>query len=543
VPTAGFDAIANLGTSHSTAGLSGFLTLGASATVLLVEVGGFLSGATTYLSLTTHTVTVGTALTPLSLLGITLNGAIGTGWTEVWGLLNPPIGAQQIKIVENDGSTPAFLNGTASSYVGIAQIGPAVTNLGSPTATVPGAVSSATGNIVVNVVGSYDATLTKNAGSTQRSNMPAVATTNFVTLLHQDQPGAATVNQAATASGPWGTISVNLIAGNHWTVGATQAMTVGPTAAASFVGAVHVVNAANTAMAIAPSVAGVVQALGPPLRYVGRAPDTSSTLVTAGYALKDVANDLVSSSWVAQQVSIAAANLVTAAWIGGQLNPPSGVGAYLTQSGVTAALASGYVPRSALDADSGIAQLNSSLQVPTAQLPTLTTNSVATCYNANNPAHGTIHLTSGLTLTCLTSTIGEQLLATVNIEDPGYPYIALPFAYVQGFTSVASTGVRTVGGGDNFGLLTVTLLGQQSPIYGMGICNNDSFVNYYLVTPSAASPVQGTTPTSQPPLVGFQTLMLTGCNLQGGGNYSFTGGTGAETSLVFYVLTFPAFGG
>jgi len=529
---AAFDQVSNLGAAPGSTGVSGNFTLGASATELLVIVSG------TQIPQPTLTATIPNSGSA-NVTSTTL--ATSTGWMTIYKSLHPPTGVQAIAV---SATGTSIINVTAISFTGVTQTGTPVPNSGTSAAVSSGTIASGTNNRVVFIVAAPDAVITPAGSASIRSNQPNPAVSNTMTICVTDISGAATVSQSATlgASAGWLSVSINLIAGTAYTVGATLALALARAQAASTFGGHHWTVGSTLALATSTAATGLTQFYGPPLRYVGRPPDTSSTLVTAGYALQDVANDLVSASWVAQQVAAAAAPLVPVSWINGQITPPSGVGGYLSQAAVTTALTSGFVPDSALVADSGIAQLGSNpnnLLIPSAQLPTLVTNSLATCYDANTSGQGTVWLNSGVVLTAITHNIGEQLLAQVDIVDPGYPYIALPFAYVQGYSSIADTGPRTIGSGDNYGLLTVTALGTQSPIYGMGLCNNSPYPNYYVVTPGGY-PAQNVVPTSQPPLVGDQTLQLAGCNYNGS-DYTFTASTAAP--LVFYVLIFPAFGG
>jgi hypothetical protein len=261
---------------------------------------------------------------------------------------------------------------------------------------------------------------------------------------------------------------------------------------------------------------------------VGRPPDSDSVVATTQYTQARWNATLVTPQWITQQVTIASANLVTQSWINQQISN------YLSQSAVTTAL-TGYVPTSELGAASGVAQLNSNLLVPSGQLPTLVTNSLAVNYDA--AISGVIILPSGQTATAQTDVIGAVPLAKVTIADPGYPWVPLPFAVVQGNAGGAGSGTR-LAGNNNFGFLTVTPFGATSPIYAAGICTDDSVPNYYLCLPYGGGVGSVMTPLTQPPIIGSLTLLLSGCSWSGGvGGYVFSG-----TGMVFYVLVVPAVG-
>lgn len=522
--TVTFDAVANLGTSHSTSGFSGSFTLGTSATALCVLVGGYGS-AFGQASLTTHTAKVGTTSMVL-LRSIDCNNTAGNGWVEVWGLIAPPTGAQTITVVENDGSTAAYLNVTAISFNGVSQFGTPVANYGAGATTTSGAIVSGTGSRVLTVTGAYNGVLGSATGSL-RSNMPASATVDYVTMLVQDAAGATTVTNTTsfTGSSGWADISVNLVVGHSYSIAAPLALTAGRAAGGSFVGRVWHVGA-HLSLTTAGSAGGSWQAQGPPLRYVGRPPDSPSVVGTATYAQSEDAANLVTPTWIGQQVTQAVKNLVTPAWVAEQ------AAEYLPQSTVTAALSS-YIPDSELGATNGIAVANGSGTIPSAQLPTLVTNNLAQAYDA--VAHGTVFLPTATTYTVTTENIGEFVLANVVIPNPGYPWIPLPFGYVLGYSSATPSGSRLVGNGD-VGFLAVTVPGETTPVYGMGLMTADTLPNYYPIVPSVDG-LASISPFNQPALQGGATLQLSACNFSGS-SYTVSG-----SGLVFYVLVLPALGG
>jgi hypothetical protein len=184
--------------------------------------------------------------------------------------------------------------------------------------------------------------------------------------------------------------------------------------------------------------------------------------------------------------------------------------------------------------------------IPTAQLPTVTTNSLATCYDAYG-SHGSILVASGTSVTSTTQNINEIIIAQISVPDPGYPWHALPFAYVRAASGGASS-LLTSGTG-NIGCLTVVIEGNLSTFYGVGICTDDPFPSYYPLLPyglpaNTNNAVAGAmTPTTNPPLPpttssGQTVFQLGACNLPGiasSNNYIFGG-----SNLVFYILVVPA---
>lgn len=518
------DATVAGGTANSTSGLSYSHTINGSATGLTVEVTGYFNASDGYASLTTHTVTVGS--TPLQLIQIiNCNNAVGHGWVELWGVISPPTGAQIIQVVENVSSSAAFINVSSTSWFGVAQFGTGVINSGSGTALTSGSMVTITGDMVLSLQGSLDRTLAIGSSGTSLYNGPT-ATTDYVTMLVQTGTGTSTVAlTSTTTTGTWGVVSCNLVAGNIYAVGAAATMTFTSTAAADFVNGVELVNAATMTLTLSSTATASVQALGPALRYVGRPPDTSGTIATAQYLQQDQQAFLVTPTWVTQQITLATANLATQTWINEQ------VGNYATQAEVQSTLAA-YVPTTALGATVG--QLGSDGYVPPGVLPAVTTNSLGTSYNVYGP-EGVIFLPSGQQFTTQTSNLGELKLGTIEIPDPGYPYVVFPIAYVQGWSEASPSGSNLSGNG-NVGALTVTPVGQTTPVYAAGLCTDDTVANFYSCIPAAVTtgPV---TPLTNPPIVGSITLELSACNWTGT-DYTFTG-----TGMVFYVIVVPGLNG
>lgn len=530
--TVTFDSVGAGANGNSASGISWSHTIASTATCLVVAVGGFFPGGSKS-QLTTHTVTVGS--TPLQLLGIVEGANTATwGWVELWGLLSPPTGTRTITVVEKlSGVLDCYLNANSASYIGATQFGTPVINYGTATTITSGAIVSGTANRVLSIQGGYAATLTSPTG-TSRSNKPIPAVNVYTTILMQDSPGAATVTQNSTFSGPngWGAVSANLIGGTQHHVNAnTTAMTVTRSAGVNAVGTTWHVGA-TLALTMTRAAVGIGLPLGPSLRYVGRYPDSSGVICPVSYVQAVNAASAVTPTWVDNQVTIAAANLVTEEWVDQQ------VANYSTQSDVTTALED-YVPTSALGTDDGVAKLNSNSKVPTDQLPAdLITNSLATSFNFLT--QGTLYLPSNSTHTVTTSILGEYVVAEGTVPDPGYPWVPWPFVYILGQATGASSSTRLAGNG-NFGFIAVTPVGSVAPVYAAGVCTSDPFLNYYLAMPfGAATNVQagsGMTPLTQPPINGPLDLQVSVC-CYSGNSYTFNG-----TGLVAYLLCLPAAGG
>ncbi len=353
----------------------------------------------------------------------------------------------------------------------------------------------------------------------------------------------------ATLSNSWGisanafrTITTSDTASTSWTTtaNASQTITVSDTSAvrwSALAAATQTITATDTAnviwvtvgnvslpMTLTPSADSNVEVLGPPLRYVGRSPDTTGTLCTVSYAQKDQGAYLVTSTWTAGQITSAVANLVNETWINQQ------VANYTTQTQVTTNLEA-YIPTSSLG--STVAQLGSNGSIPTGQLPAVTLNNLALNYDVTTS--GTVFLLPGISHTTTTTTLGELKIGTITIPNPGYPWIPYPFAKVLGYSSATSSGSRLIGT-SNSGILTVTQQGVTSPLYGAGLFTDDPGSNYYSVVP-AAIPLGPVTPLTQTPLTTGMTFELSGCNWTGTG-YTYNG-----TGLIFFILVLPALSG
>lgn len=273
------------------------------------------------------------------------------------------------------------------------------------------------------------------------------------------------------------------------------------------------------------------------LKYVGRAPDSDSTIVPKSYADSQNANLSVTTTIVNNIIAAAAVNLTDQTYVDAQ----DALRAH--KNDVTAA-DNLYVALSALGAAGGVASLDGSGNIPAGQIPAgVRTDRVAACYsvahtgtlpllggtpNTTAGAIGTINLASGVTHTVSTTTVREYQLASIVIPDPGFPWKPLPFAWVQGNSSSGTNpGTRQSGNG-NYGLLTcMPPSGVSDTVYGLGLCTASYVTDTYAMTPYAAT---NQTHTSVPAINGSLELDLYGC-LWSGTTYTFVG-----TNLNFLVL-------
>lgn len=281
------------------------------------------------------------------------------------------------------------------------------------------------------------------------------------------------------------------------------------------------------------------------LTYVGRNPDSDSTIVPKTYADSQQGLLGLSGGGVTSILNTAVATLTSKAYVDTQDASKA------QKSGVNTADAL-YVNATKLGANSGVASLDSSGNVPSAQLPTsgAVTDRVATCYSLNQStgtsglpllggtlgtvlgAVGTVLLGSGSSHTVSSTNPREFKLGTISVPDPGYPYRALPFAWVQGNSSSGTNPGTRLGGNGNYGLLTCCPpSGVSDQVYGIGVCTGSLSTDTYLLTPYAA---QNQTHISVGAVNGALTLDLY-CSMWSGTTYTFYG-----TNLNYFVLVVPS---
>jgi hypothetical protein len=173
-----------------------------------------------------------------------------------------------------------------------------------------------------------------------------------------------------------------------------------------------------------------------------------------------------------------------------------------------------------------VASLNASGTLLTDQFDTATL--VTDCVARSHVAAA---LTWSGTRTANTSIVRDQLLATVTIPDPGFPYHPLPFGSVAAQAG-GTPGLYSWNGNGILGQLTVCpAAGSGDTIYGLGACSDSPTPTPYPILPYAGS---NTTPAIRPATTGSLTLNLYGCCLQGIG-YTFL-----AAGLSFYVIVIPA---
>lgn len=278
------------------------------------------------------------------------------------------------------------------------------------------------------------------------------------------------------------------------------------------------------------------------LTYVGRAPDSDSTITPKSYADSQESTLAVTTSIVNGIIAAGAVPLTNQAYVDNQ----DALRAHKTD--VTAADAT-FVALSSLGTANGVASLDSFGNLVATQIPSvgLQTDRIIQYYSVSNTgtapilggsassvpgAVGNIILTPGSSHTVGTTLVREFQLASLVIPDPGYLWRPLAFAWVQGNSSggTAPSG-RQVGNG-NYGLLSIMPpSGVSNVIYSLGICTGSIATDTYVVLPSA---IANTTPLTQPAISGGLELDLFGCCFSGN-TYTYLG-----TNLTMFVLVVPS---
>jgi hypothetical protein len=555
--------------------------MGGSVTALLVAVN--FSGLTPML-LASRTVKVGTrTMTSLGSIPILTNSVFApVGWTELFGIINPPTGAQSIFVTCG---LAEQITGSSVAYNGAASFGAAATsaNLLGNSHTLPPVIGPPKGVAVAAFSVTTNQTLTAGAGSTLRWRGAAAASLAIEDVLTTG--GSVSMSMSASGLATWSGVVVPVVsatiasinypvdtvsiaprvtptasvtltvrggaalsAAAAVTASATAVTSIGPKTAAAALAvtaarpaaaisftplppttAVRVVTATATAdIDVIPAPAA---ASSSPLRYVGRHPDYSllnqpqvvaTSIVPRSYVVTANSTTALTTSFLNQAIGSRTQYLATTAFI----NQESAKRAAKTN--VTAADAN-YFPATG----HGLAVTDATGKIPASALPSgLVTNRIATYYSCSGAS-----ISAPTRVTTANPT--ELLIGTVTVTDPGWAWTPLVFAYVKGYDRVGASPTRWVGTGvadaegrilvNNVGILTVK--GSNGTVYGSGQCTASTKDTYSPVLPAATG-----TPT---PLSGALTFSLYGSCRNGAGRtgegYTFTG-----SDLIFYVIAMPA---
>lgn len=259
------------------------------------------------------------------------------------------------------------------------------------------------------------------------------------------------------------------------------------------------------------------------MRYVGRAADADAGIVTKKWADDAHAARMSDEAYVVSTLDQAILNA--------SLQPLS----YAASQDLLRATIAEVDAADALHADdtlrnhptAGVAGLNASGYLDPAHVPAgVTTDRVVLSYAAT-PEN--IFLTGEMTSS--STAFRDKRLATINVPDPGYPWIPMPFAAVTGKSGDSLPTEGYWEGNGVCGLLTVAP-GTGDIIYGRGVCTDSlAPATRYLIPATDA----GSTPLSVPAVEGGLILNLYGSCFQGTG-YVFS----SSSEFQFLVYVFPA---
>lgn len=251
-----------------------------------------------------------------------------------------------------------------------------------------------------------------------------------------------------------------------------------------------------------------------PLLYVGRYPDTEGSISPRSYA--EAANDRtkVTPDFINQAVDAQVHPLATVAYVNQQDATRA------SKSGATSA-DNDYIPLSG----HGLATLNWVNKIEDDQINTssIVTNRIAAVYSASGSG-GIVTLTEART----------QLLASVNITDPGWPYTLLTFGWVTGSDPNGTAPNRWSGTRNAGKVYILPTSAASNSIFGVGICaSSKGLAGSGASAPSKYSVVPH--PYGNQYLTGAMTVGMYGSMLEAGIGRSYTFGAAS-----LFVMVLPA---
>lgn len=255
-----------------------------------------------------------------------------------------------------------------------------------------------------------------------------------------------------------------------------------------------------------------------PLRYVGRRPDSS------GYAVMNKSHvdaayekSRVDEAYVTGAVQDVLPSLASLTYVTNQ----DALRATLT---AVDAADDNYVPVSELaGVSAGVVPLNSSGSIATSRVPaSIKTHRAPLIVPAD-----TVNLVG---TEVLVPPIGakQYLAAELTITDPGYSYIPLPFAVVQGGAMESPDPVTRSMTTSCYGQLSV--LDTNDVRYGWTVCSGRKVLDFHTLLPFADEKVN---PSVRSLVDGDLTLKLY-LGLYGGTTYTFT-----NVGFQFYCMVYP----
>lgn len=243
------------------------------------------------------------------------------------------------------------------------------------------------------------------------------------------------------------------------------------------------------------------------LTYRGRQPDSDFTIVHKKFADQQYDALKVDNAFIDSAVAAEMVDRVTPDYV----NTQDGFRAH--KAAVDTADA-GYLLATTLGAASGVARLGADVYIPSAQLPTVTTERIPFFKNADS-----IFLSDIREVTSLNPK--EYQAASLAIPDLGYPYTPLFFAVVRGGAANGTVVSRAMGNG-NYGQISV--IRSDNTRYGYTVTSGQRGYESFTCLPTS---------DVQTPLSGAATFGLY-LGLQSGSTYTFT-----SEGLRFYCVCLP----
>lgn len=251
------------------------------------------------------------------------------------------------------------------------------------------------------------------------------------------------------------------------------------------------------------------------LQYRGRVPDTDFSVLHKKWADDNYDLVKVDAAFVNNAVATEGIPLVSQTYVDNQDNLREKITAVDTAD-------LGYLLATVLGTASGVASIGADGYVPSAQLPTLTTERKPFVVNATE-----VLMTGTHEVTTLNNK--EYRAANLTITDPGFPYIPLFFAYVSGGSLNGVQPSRMLGTG-SYGQISV--LRSDNLKYAWTLCNSKKALDTFCAMPFADTTIN---PTVLPPLYGTTQWSLW-LGLWSGSTFTFT-----PTGFRFFAFVWPGF--
>lgn len=248
------------------------------------------------------------------------------------------------------------------------------------------------------------------------------------------------------------------------------------------------------------------------LPYVGRAPDSDSSITTKQYVDTKYGTVAVDLDYVNSAAADIASDLVLQTYVDTQDNTRA------KKTLVDTADAS-YILATQRGVANGVASIGSDGFIPSGQIPSGIPDRAPIFVN-----YTTKLLSSQSVVTTATK---EYLAATIEVADPGFPYYPLIFGSVTGSSGSTQGQVRRANSG---GLGKMVVLTASDQIWAAGVAGGSYQPAQYEIQPSCNP---NATPSTQLPLSGANTFTLW-LSCFTGNSYQFT-----DENFSYYAILFP----